>query len=134
MNVGLQANTAQNQTAANIKSLATPGYVNPYSQAATSGPDYTGAYATSNAADIAAKNAQLAQQANLQSGLFGLGSSALLGSGGLTGLANAAGTAYNGIKNLFNTNPSSYITNPVSAGTDFTSAVGQPSNLFTLGP
>ena len=133
MNVGLQANTAQNQTAANIKSLATPGYVNPYTQAATTGPDYTGAYATSSAADIAAKNAQLAQQANLQSGLFGLGSSALLGSGGLTGLANAAGTAYNGISSLFNTNPSSYITNPVSAGTDFTSAVGQPSNLFTLG-
>ena len=130
MNVGLQANTAQNQTAANIKSLATPGYVNPYSQAATTGPDYTGAYATSSAADIAAKNAQLAQQANLQSGLFGLGSSALLGGGGLTGLANLGTSAYN---SLFGTNTSNYFTNPTSAGTDFTSAVGQPSNLFTLG-
>ena len=107
MNVGLQANTAQNQTAANIKSLATPGYVNPYSQAATSGPDYTGAYATSNAAQIAQNNANLAQQNNLNSGLFQLGTAGILGSGGLTGLANAAGTAYNGISNLFNGIPSS---------------------------
>jgi hypothetical protein len=104
MNVGLQANTAQNQTAANIKSLATPGYVNPYSQAATSGPDYTGAYATSNAAQIAQNNAQLAQQNNLNSGLFQLGTAGILGSGGLTGLANAAGTAYNGISNLIGNN------------------------------
>ena len=104
MNVGLQANTAQNQTAANIKALATPGYVNPYSQAATSGPDYTGAYATSNAADIAAKNAQLAQQNNLNSGLFQLGTAGILGSGGLTGLANLGTSAYNGISNLIGNN------------------------------
>ena len=104
MNVGLQANTAQNQTAANIKSLATPGYINPYTQAATSGPDYSGAYATSNAADIAAKNAQLAQQNNLNSGLFQLGTAGILGSGGLTGLANLGTSAYNGISNLIGNN------------------------------
>ena len=104
MNVGLQANTAQNQTAANIKSLATPGYINPYTQAATSGPDYSGAYATSTAADIAAKNAQLAQQNNLNSGLFQLGTAGILGSGGLTGLANLGTSAYNGISNLIGNN------------------------------
>jgi hypothetical protein len=95
MQTGLQANTAQNQTAANIKSLATPGYVNPYSQAATTGPDYTGAYATSSAADIAARNAQLAQKNNITSGLFNLGTAGILGSGGLTGLASAIPGAYN---------------------------------------
>jgi len=114
MQTGLQANTAQNQTAANIKSLATPGYVNPYSQAATTGPDYTGAYATSSAADIAAQNARNAQQANLTSGLFGLGTAGILGSGGLTGLASAIPGAYNW---LTSTAPSDYWTNPTSAGT-----------------
>ena len=130
MNVGLQANTAQNQTAANIKSLSNPNYVNPYTQAATSGPDYSGAYTTSQNAALAAQNAAAAKQANLTNGLFGLGSSSLLGGGGLTGLANLGTSAYN---SLFGTNTSNYFTNPTSAGTDFTSAVGQPSNLFTLG-
>jgi hypothetical protein len=114
MQTGLQANTAQNQTAANIKSLASPGYVNPYSQAATTGPDYTGAYATSSAADIAARNAQLAQQNNLTSGLFNIGTAGILGSGGLTGLASAIPGAYNW---LTGTAASDYFTNPTSAGT-----------------
>jgi hypothetical protein len=100
MQTGLQANTAQNQTAANIKSLATPGYVNPYSQAATTGPDYTGAYATSSAADIAARNAQLAQRNNLTSGLFNLGTAGILGGGGLTGLASSIPGVYNYFDNL----------------------------------
>jgi hypothetical protein len=100
MQTGLQANTAQNQTASNIKSLSSPGYVNPYSQAATTGPDYTGAYATSNAADIAAQNAKLAQQNNLTSGLFNLGTAGILGSGGLTGLASAIPGAYNWLDNF----------------------------------
>jgi len=104
MNVGLQANTAQNQTAANIKSLSNPNYVNPYTQAATSGPDYSGAYTTSQNAALAAQNAAAAKQANLTNGLFGLGSSTLLGSGGLTGLANLGTSAYNGLSSLFNNN------------------------------
>ena len=104
MNVGLQANTAQNQTAANIKSLSNPNYVNPYTQAAVSGPDYSGAYTTSQNAAIAAQNAANAKTANLQSGLFGLGSTALLGNGGLTGLANLGAGAYNGLSNLFSNN------------------------------
>ena len=61
-------------------------YVNPYNQAAVSGPDYLGAAATSNAAAIAAQNARNAQTANMQSGIFGLGSAALLGGGGVSGL------------------------------------------------
>lgn len=104
MNVGLQANTAQNQTAANIKALSNPNYVNPYTQAATTGPDYSGAYTTSQNAALAAQNASNAQQANLTNGLFGLGSSTLLGSGGLTGLANLGTSAYNGLSSLFNNN------------------------------
>ena len=66
-------------------------YVNPYNQAAVSGPDYLGAAATSNAAAIAAQNARNAQTANMQSGIFGLGSAALLGSGGLYDLGSTIG-------------------------------------------
>ena len=66
-------------------------YVNPYNQAAVSGPDYLGAAATSNAAAIAAQNARNAQTANMQSGIFGLGSAALLGSGGLYDLGQTIG-------------------------------------------
>jgi hypothetical protein len=89
MNTGLQAQQLQNQQAANIKSLGTPNYVNPYTQAAVSGTDYLGAYTTSRAADIAAQNAQAAKTANLQNGLFGLGSSAILGAGGIANLGSS---------------------------------------------
>jgi hypothetical protein len=68
-----------------------PGYVTPYNQAAVAGPDYLGSYTTGQAAQIAAQNAANARTANLQSGLFGLGSSALLGGGGIGGLANTIG-------------------------------------------
>ena len=97
MNTGLQAQQLQNQQAANIKALGTPTYVNPYSQAAVSGPDYLGAYTTSNAAQIAAQNAQNAKTANLQNGLFGLGSSAILGAGGI---ANLGSSVLNGATTL----------------------------------
>jgi hypothetical protein len=59
-----------------------PGYVNPYTQAAVSGPDILGATATSNAAALAQQNANNAKTANTQSGLYSLGSS-FLNSGGL---------------------------------------------------
>lgn len=68
-----------------------PGYVTPYNQAAVAGPDYLGSYTTGQAAQIAAQNAANARTANLQSGLFGLGSSAILGSGGLGNLASNIG-------------------------------------------
>jgi hypothetical protein len=105
MQTGLQAQQLQNTQAANIKALGTPNYINPYTQAAVAGPDYLGAYTTSNAADIAKQNAANAKAANMQSGLFGLGSSALLGGGGIgslgtggtggTGLLGLGGSAYN---------------------------------------
>ena len=72
-----------------FQQATTPGYVNPYSQAAVSGTDYLGAYTTSRAADIAAQNAQAAKTANLQNGLFGLGSSAILGAGGIANLGSS---------------------------------------------
>jgi hypothetical protein len=103
MNTGLQAQGLQNQQAANIKSLASPGYVNPYSQAAVSGPDYLGAYSTSNAQQIAAQNAASARTANTQAGLYGLGSAALLGSGGIGGLASGIGSGLTGLAGLFGT-------------------------------
>lgn len=104
MNTGLQAQQLQNQTAAGIKSLATPNYVNPYSQAAVSGPDYLGAYSTLNAQQIAAQNAANAKTANTQAGLYGLGSSALLGAGGIGGLASGIGSGLTGLAGLFGNN------------------------------
>jgi len=77
-----------------------PGYVTPYNQAAVAGPDYLGSYTTAQAARIAAQNAANARTANLQSGLFGLGSSALLGGGGLSGLANLGQQGYNWLTGL----------------------------------
>jgi hypothetical protein len=104
MQTGLQAQGLQNTTAANIRNLATPGYVNPYNQAAVAGPDYLSAYTAQNATDIARQNAEAAQRSSLISGLAGLGSSAILGGtgansalGGLLGLgasgANAIGNS-----------------------------------------
>jgi hypothetical protein len=67
-----------------FQSATNPGYVNPYQQAAVSGPDILGATASSNAAAIAQQNANIAKTTGMQSGLYQLGSAGLLG--GLTGL------------------------------------------------
>ena len=80
------------------------GYVNPAQQAAVAGPDYLGAQATSNAAAIASQNAANAQNANMMSGLYGLGSSALLGGGGLTGLGTSISNGASWLTNLINGN------------------------------
>jgi hypothetical protein len=100
MQTGLQAQGLQNTTAANIRNLATPGYVNPYNQAAVAGPDYLSAYTSQNATDIARQNAEAAQRSSLLSGLAGLGSSAILGGtgansalGGLLGLGASGANA-----------------------------------------
>jgi hypothetical protein len=100
MQTGLQAQGLQNTTAANIRNLATPGYVNPYNQAAVAGPDYLSAYTAQNATDIAKANADAAQRSSLLSGLAGLGSSAILGGtgansalGGLLGLGASGANA-----------------------------------------
>ena len=97
MNTGLQAQNLQNTTAANVKALGTPTYVNPYNQAAVAAPDYLGAYSTQNAADIAKSNAQMAQQTAQMNGLLGLGSSALLGG---TGTGSVLGSLGTGLGNL----------------------------------
>ena len=114
-NAALQQNYQQALTQRNLplqqlgafQQATTPGYVNPYSQAAVAGPDYLGAYTTSRAADIAQQNAANARTANTQNGLFGLGSAALLGGGGIgslgtngvggSGLLGLGGSAYNSL-------------------------------------
>jgi hypothetical protein len=132
MQTGLSAQQQQNQQAANIKSLANPNYINPYTQAAVAGPDYLGAYTTSQAAQIAAQNAANAKAANLQSGLFGLGSSAILGAGGIgstgtngtggTGLLGLGSSAYN---TLFG---NSGLNNPFVSSTDYMNNIGATSS------
>jgi hypothetical protein len=151
MQTGLQAQQLQNQTAAGIKSLASPNYVNPYSQATVAGPDYLGAYSTQNAQAIAAQNAANARTANTQAGLYGLGSAALMGGGGLSGLLGTAGNAAtagsgllglgSGLTNWWNSlgsNPISYdasgavINSPISYGDfgSYTTGAGNTINPF----
>ena len=127
--VGLQANNQsfnQQLQQANLpiaqlgafNQATQPGYVNPYNQAATGGPDYTGSYATSQAAALAAQNAANAKTANTQSGLYSLGGAALLGGGGVGGLFNLGSQAVNGISNAYN-----WITTPSDAGTNSASVL-----------
>ena len=85
-----------------FQQATTPGYVNPYSQAAIAGPDYLGAYSTSNAQQIAAQNAANAKTANTQAGLYGLGGAALLGGGGVSGLASGIGSGLSSISDWYN--------------------------------
>jgi len=109
--VGLQANQQsfnQQLQQANLpitqlgafQQATQPGYVNPYTQAATGGPDYTGAYATGNAASIAQQNAVNAANASKLSGLYGLAGAGLTSSGGLAGLASAFPDAYKWLKSF----------------------------------
>lgn len=132
-NAAQQQNFANQMAAANnplnqlnaFQSGTTPGYVNPYSQAAVAGPDYLGAYTTSRAADIAQQNANAAAQANLQSGLFGLGGAAILGAGGLgnlgTSVLNGANTGLSGLANLFG---NSGLNNPFVTSQDYLNNIG----------
>jgi hypothetical protein len=116
MNTGLQAQQLQNQQAANIKSLSSPGYVNPYSQAAVAGTDYLGAFSTSQAQQLAAQNAQAAAKANQTAGLYGLGSALISGSGGLAGLGGAIGGLGSAVGGGLN-NLSNWWSNPGMMGT-----------------
>jgi hypothetical protein len=99
MQTGLQAQQLQGNQAAQIKSLATPSYINAPQQAAVAGPDYMGALQTQTNANIAAQNAALGQATNQTAGLYGLGSAGILGLAANPGLATSA---YNGISGLFN--------------------------------
>ena len=78
MQTGLQAQQLQGNQASQIKSLATPNYVNPSSQAAVAGPDYMGAMGLYNQGQVANQNVQNAGNANLQNGLFGLAGAGLM--------------------------------------------------------
>jgi hypothetical protein len=131
MQTGLSAQQLQNQQAANIKALGTPNYINPYSQAAVAGPDYLGAYTTGTAADIARQNAANAKAANLQSGLFGLGSSAILGAGGIGNVLGSTGTGGTGGSGLLGLGNSALnifgnngLNNPFVSSTDYMNNIG----------
>ena len=99
MNTGLQAQQLQGTQAGQIKSLATPSYINAPQQAAVAGPDYMGALQTQTNANIAAQNAQLGQATNQTAGLYGLGSAGILGLAANPGLVSSAA---NGISSAYN--------------------------------
>jgi hypothetical protein len=104
MQTGLQAQGLQNTTAANIRNLATPGYVTPYNQATVAGPDYLSAYTSQNATEIARQNAEAAQRSAMLGGLAGLGSSAILGgTGPNSALGGLYGLGSKGLEALGNT-------------------------------
>jgi hypothetical protein len=137
MQTGLQAQGLQNTTAANIRNLATPGYVTPYNQAAVAGPDYLSAYTSQNATDIARQNAEAAQRSSLLSTLGGLGSSAILGGtgansalGGLLGLGSQGLTAL-GNSSLYN---SLFGTGPAITGNaDYLKSIGLDGSTYGSG-
>ena len=106
-NTGLAAsNQAYNQALTNyqlplatmnqFKSATSPTYVNPYQQAAVSGPDYLGAYTTGQNAQLAANAANAAGSSGLTSGLFNLAGTAIAN-------PSAVSSAYNWAKNAYNT-------------------------------
>ena len=99
-NAALQANYGQNLAAYQLpmsqlgafKSASAPTYINPYTQAAVSGPDILGAYTSSEAARIAQQNADAAKQAALTGGLFQLGGSALSNPSSVANIGSAIGS------------------------------------------
>ena len=127
MNTGLQANQqqyGQNLTtynnalanALNIKNLATPNYINPAQQQTTTGADILGATNAQYTNQLNAYNAQQAQNANMTSGLFGLGAA---------GLMSPAGT-FGGLSGLFGSSPlsTSAIMSGAAGTGGFTPAAG----------
>lgn len=81
-------------TASGIKALTSQNYVNPYSQAAVAGPDYLGAAGLSNQNAIGIQNANNANRANMQSGLFNLGSALLSNPYAMKGIGSGLSSAY----------------------------------------
>lgn len=137
MQTGLQAQGLQNTTAANIRNLATPGYVTPYNQAAVAGPDYLSAYTSQNATDIARANAEAAQRSSLLGGLAGLGSSAILGgTGPNSALGGLYGLGSKGLEALGNTSlwNSLFGTGPAITGDqDFLKSIGLAGSTYGSG-
>jgi hypothetical protein len=77
-NQGLTSYQLPMATLNQFRTGAQPNYVNPSQQATVAGPDYLGAYNASQNYNLGLQNAGAASNANLTSGLFGLGSAALL--------------------------------------------------------
>jgi hypothetical protein len=111
MQTGLQANQqaynqAFNQYNLPISQLAayrqatSPSYVNPYTQAAVSGPDLLGAYTSSEAARIAEMNAEAARQAALTGGLFQLGGSVLSNPSTIADIGSGISSIYKSIRDI----------------------------------
>jgi hypothetical protein len=104
-NMANQNNFAQNLSAYNnpLQQLSAfqqgtnPNYANIAAQQAVSGPNYLDAYNASIANQIAAQNAQMASQANQQSGIYSLINAGITGSGGIPGLVSGVGSAVSGI-------------------------------------
>lgn len=107
-NTGLAANQqAYNQALSNyqlplatlnqFRTATAPSYVNPYSQAAVSGPDYLGAYTTGQNAELAANAANAARQSGITSGLFNLAGTALANPTAVGNLINLGGQALGAI-------------------------------------
>ena len=92
MQTGLQAQSLQGTQAGQIKSLATPSFINAPQQAAVAGPDYMGALGTQTNANIAAQNAALGQSTANTAGLYGLGSAGILGLAANPGIVSSIGT------------------------------------------
>jgi hypothetical protein len=120
-----------------LRAATTPGYVNPYNQAAVAGPDYLSAYTSQNATDIARANAQAAQKQATLSGLTGLGASAILGGTGpnsaLGGLYNLGSKGFDAIGNsglwnqLFGTGPK------ITGDEDFLKSIGLAGSTYGSG-
>ena len=75
--------------------------MNPYQQAAVAGPDYLGAYSSSEAARIAEMNAESAKQQALTGGLFQLGSSALSNPATIKSISSGLGSLYDTVTGWF---------------------------------
>jgi hypothetical protein len=138
MQTGLQAQGLQNTTAANIRNLATPGYVTPYNQAAVAGPDYLSAYTSQNATDIARANAEAAQRSSLLSGLAGLGSSAILGgTGPNSALGGLYGLGSKGLESLGNSSLWSSLFGggapAITGDKDFLKSIGLDNSFYGSG-
>jgi hypothetical protein len=138
MQTGLQAQGLQNTTAANIRNLATPGYVTPYNQAAVAGPDYLSAYTSQNATDIARANAEAAQRSSLLGGLAGLGSSAILGgTGPNSALGGLMGLGSKGLESLGNTSLWSSLFGggapAITGDADFLKSIGLDNTVYGSG-
>ena len=113
MGVGLQANQqqyGQNLTnyqlplniANQVKGLTTPGYVNSAQQATPAGADLFGAGMAGYNAGMGQYNAGQAAQQNTMSGLYGLGSAALMSpKGTFSGIGSSIGGGLSSIGNWF---------------------------------